>query len=302
MCQARKLNPFEGDAFLLGYDGHDGPKWSLVTAHQAFLKRAEMNAEYDGMESGVVVDRAGEISDVQGDMTYPGDKLLGGWARVHFRNRKFPMYKRLNLSSRRKATRIWDEDTAGMITKCAEADALRSSFPTMLGGLYTIEELPDAKGVEIMEPKIPTPPRQIKETAVEPEQEPPPAPIPASYAGQLRQTPMTPAENAAAQSRQPQPEPPEPPKRVSKKKQTLQVKKKEAPLTEPNREKLNARLKVGGFTEADFLAVANENEWLGKGRKWDSLDDVDDDMLEVFLRDEEWQVVMAQLEATVKEI
>jgi hypothetical protein len=30
----------------------------------------------------------------------------------------------------------WRKDAAGMICKCAEADALRATFPTMLGGLY----------------------------------------------------------------------------------------------------------------------------------------------------------------------
>src|SRR5256885_17207110 len=54
MCQARRLNPFEGDAFLIGFDGTDGPQFSLITAHQAFLKRAELNAEYDGMKSGII--------------------------------------------------------------------------------------------------------------------------------------------------------------------------------------------------------------------------------------------------------
>jgi hypothetical protein len=44
MCQARRLNPFEGDAFLIGYDAKDALR-SHITAHQAFLKRAEVNAE-----------------------------------------------------------------------------------------------------------------------------------------------------------------------------------------------------------------------------------------------------------------
>ena len=35
-----------------------------------------------------------------------------------------------------------NDDPAGMIVKCAEADALRSAFPTMLGGCYTEEEMP----------------------------------------------------------------------------------------------------------------------------------------------------------------
>lgn len=141
MCQARRLNPFEGDAFLIGYDGKDGPAFSLITAHQAFLKRAECNQEYDGMKSGIIVERDGQVLDLEGDFYLEGDKLMGGWATVYFKNRKQPMHKRIRVQRFKKSFGIWLEDAAGMICKCAEADALRSSFPTMLGGLYLREEV-----------------------------------------------------------------------------------------------------------------------------------------------------------------
>lgn len=141
MCQARKLNPFEGDAFLIGYDSKDGPSFSLITAHQAFLKRAEVNPEYDGMKSGIIISRQDEVKDVEGDFFLEGDILLGGWATVYFKNRKQSMHKRIRLKRFQKTWGIWQDDPAGMICKCAEADALRSSFPTLLGGLYLREEV-----------------------------------------------------------------------------------------------------------------------------------------------------------------
>ena len=142
MCKARALNPFEGDAFLIGYDSNQGAKFSLITAHQAFLKRAELNQEYDGMESGVIVElEEGKLKDLEGDFHKPDQKVVGGWAVVYFKHRKFPMRKRVRLSRFQKSFGIWQDDPAGMIVKCAEADALRSSFPTMLGGLYLREEM-----------------------------------------------------------------------------------------------------------------------------------------------------------------
>jgi len=145
LCRSRKLNPFEGDCFLMGYEARDGGiTWSLITAHQAFLKRAEVHKEFNGFESGVIV-REGEDGDIkerEGDFLYPGDILLGGWATVHFKGRQFPMKRRLNLKSFSKPYGRWNEDPAGMIVKCAEADALRSSFPTLLGSLYTDNERP----------------------------------------------------------------------------------------------------------------------------------------------------------------
>lgn len=141
LCKARLLNPFEGDAYIVGYDSQDGPSFSLITAHQAFLKRAEVHQEYDGMESGVIVQVGDEIVNREGDILYRGDTILGGWATVHFKNRKYPMKKRLKLDTFNTGQSRWKKDAAGMIVKCAEADALRSAFPTSLGGMYLEDEL-----------------------------------------------------------------------------------------------------------------------------------------------------------------
>lgn len=168
MCQARRLNPFEGDAFMLGYDGKHGPQFSLITAHQAFLKRAELNPEYDGMESGVIVNRGEVVVEDVGDFLMEGDQLIGGWAKVFFKNRSHPVYRRVNLKTFIKDTPVWRGNPAGMIVKCAEADALRSSFPTMLGGLYLKEELAD----------VVEPPRMLAPIFGSP----PPAPAPVEAA------------------------------------------------------------------------------------------------------------------------
>lgn len=142
LCKARGLNPWEGDAFLVGFDTKDGPEFNLITAHQAFLKRAEVHPQYDGMESGVTVrlDSDKSLVDMQGDFVDEGQTIVGGWARVHLKERSVPMYKRLKLSSYNKGFGVWQTNAAGMIVKCAEADALRSAFPNSLGGMYLAEE------------------------------------------------------------------------------------------------------------------------------------------------------------------
>lgn len=150
LCRARALNPFEGDAYLQGYDTKEGPCFSLITAHQAFLKRAEVNPEYDGMESGVILTVDGEIVEREGDFFVDQkETLVGGWARVHFKNRRVPCYRRLRLSSFKKPFGVWDNNPEGMIVKCAEADALRSAFPTKLGGMYLSDELAKIEEVEM---------------------------------------------------------------------------------------------------------------------------------------------------------
>jgi len=141
LCKTRALNPFEGDAFLVGFDGQGGPEFSLITAHQAFMKRAEQHPDFDGMESGVIVkDASGKIVDREGDFFLEDDLLLGGWAAVHFKNKKYPMRDRLTLKSRAKDNQFWKRDPAGQIVKCTEASVLRKAFPTILGGLFLREE------------------------------------------------------------------------------------------------------------------------------------------------------------------
>jgi len=143
LCMARQLNPWEGDAFLVGYDTKDGPEFNLVTAHQAFLKRAEVHPHYNGMASGVIVNRDGVILELDGDFYIGNDILVGGWAKVFRRDRDHVIYRRLKLATFQKPFGRWQSDAAGMIVKCAEADALRSSFPNVMGGMYLREEMDD---------------------------------------------------------------------------------------------------------------------------------------------------------------
>ena len=138
LCKARRLDPREGDAYIVGYDTKNGPEFNLITAHQAFLKRAEAHQAYEGMESGVKVlhNATEEIRDVEGDYVPPDCTLLGGWARVHRSDRKIPTYRTADLAAFDKGISVWNVNKAGMICKCDEADALRSAFPNSLAGMY----------------------------------------------------------------------------------------------------------------------------------------------------------------------
>ena len=145
LCQAQRLNPFAGDCFLTGYDGKNGPEFSMITAHCAFLKRAETCADYEGMESGIILfdKETNVVSEREGDFKLKDEICVGGWARVYRKGRK-PTYRRLSVAAMAPSyeTKFWSDDkTPGQIVKCAEADALRATFPTLLGGLYSGEEL-----------------------------------------------------------------------------------------------------------------------------------------------------------------
>ena len=143
LCKARELNPYAGDAFLVGYDSKDGPKYSLITAHQALLKRSEANCNFDGMESGIIVNEGEDkgIREVPGTFVAPGQQVVGGWCKVYRKDRSHPFYHSVDLKVCNTGMSRWAKDPAGMIAKVAEGGALRKAFPTQLGGLYTSEEM-----------------------------------------------------------------------------------------------------------------------------------------------------------------
>jgi len=131
-CHALKLNPWVKDCVLTGYDTASGPKFEIISAHQVLLKRAENCPEYEGMESGVVIQNATEIIERAGDIVPKGYTLIGGWAKVYRRDRRIPMYKSIPLEAFDKDNAFWKGTKKGMqIAKCAEADALRSAIPSL---------------------------------------------------------------------------------------------------------------------------------------------------------------------------
>lgn len=147
LCRMRKLNVWEGDAFLVGYDTQNGPEFSLITAHQAFLKRAESHPAFEGQQSGVTVvdESSGQIQDIEGDFVPADCILVGGWSKTYRKDRKYHTYRRLPLTAYAKNFGVWKTNPSGMIVKCAEADGFRSTFPNILGGMYVAGEMQDAE-------------------------------------------------------------------------------------------------------------------------------------------------------------
>jgi phage recombination protein Bet len=281
MCQARKLNPFEGDAYLIGYDSQGGPSFSLITAHQAFLKRAELHPEFDGMQSGTIVLRKGEITDLVGDWHMPDDRILGGWATVYFKNRHHPMTKRLRLERFNKNYGIWKDDPAGMIVKCAEADALRSSFPTMLGGMFTQEEMEVTAGGDIARPVFPA--NESATTAgnggatvvaVDEPRMTTTTPETVTRTDEPKKKPTL-QRKTAARSTESKPSPAAP---VAKS------------VDKTNHDRLTELLAVGGKTQQDFVTLALDQEWISLEQG--SFDKIPNDQIGEFLKSENWNLIM----------
>ena len=107
------------------------------------LKRAEASPKYRGMKSGVIV--AAKVKDAEpiereGGLMFPGEVLLGGWARVNQEGMD-EVFHAVTFSAYDQGRSRWKSDPAGMITKCAQAGALRKAFPSQLSECYMQDEM-----------------------------------------------------------------------------------------------------------------------------------------------------------------
>ena len=142
LCRGKRANPFEGDCFLIGYDSQNGPSFSLVCGLELFQKRAAAEESYDGAESGVIVLGPEDcLIERPGTVVMDGEKLIGGWAKVHRKDRKLSEYKSVKFLTYDTGRSRWVKDPGGMIAKVAISQAYRAAFPLALGGLYTQEEM-----------------------------------------------------------------------------------------------------------------------------------------------------------------
>ncbi len=313
LCKAKHLNPFEGDAFMLGYDTQDGPQWSQITAHQVFLKRAEANQKFNGMESGVIIKLPeGSTLEREGDLVDDDEKLIGGWAKVYRKDREKPFYRRLKLSTFSTGRSRWLKDPAGMICKCAEADSLRTAFPTHLGGLYVEEEVREIdvtpvtpKRLEIKRAKVPelrpgeintgmtkigdaaypTDKPETQQMVLEPE---PGGKIRAVATESAPEVVEGETVHEAPPTEKKTAEPP-----PLRKKGTRSAKKPEPESTglAPFATEMLGRLKIGNKTPEDLMRIAVENEWCLTDETWP----LPEEKLQRFLVEDNWATIVELL-------
>ena len=164
VCKFNQLNPFLNEAYLIKFG--DKPA-QMVVSKEALMKRAEANKEYEGIRAGLILLREGKITEVEGAFYLKDDEILGAWAEVYRKDRKFPIVAKIPLSEYDKNQSTWNEKKATMITKVAKVQALRDAFPAQLGAMYTSEE----QGVIDIEATEVTP-RKVIDTKIIQQEEP----------------------------------------------------------------------------------------------------------------------------------
>ena len=144
-CQAQKLNPLVyGEVYLIKFGNEPA---QLVIGKETYMKRAFKNPNYNGMKSGIVVQRGEEIIQKEGTCLYPSETLLGGWCRVYheLNNKETETFKEVSLKEYQKfkdgkPMANWGSKPCTMIEKVAVSQAVRAAFPDDYQGLYTAEE------------------------------------------------------------------------------------------------------------------------------------------------------------------
>lgn len=144
MCKANRLNPFNKDAYLIKYGSQPA---SIITSKDVFFKRAIENPNFNGMESGIIViDNKGEIVKREGQIYTAKEEIIGAWAKVYRKDWEHPLYQEVNMieyvgkTKNGDLNQNWRTKPAVMITKVAEATALRKAFTDNLQGMYLLEE------------------------------------------------------------------------------------------------------------------------------------------------------------------
>lgn len=158
LCKVRKLNPFLREAYLIKCKA--GIPAQLVVGKDAILKRAVLNQNYDGIESGIIVQKEdGTVEERQGTFKLGTEQLVGGWARVFRKDWSHPTYTSVSFNEVAQKTgqgqlnSNWNSKGATMVEKVAKVRALRETFVEDLGGMYEADEMqqeiPEEEVIEV---------------------------------------------------------------------------------------------------------------------------------------------------------
>lgn len=147
LCKARKLNPFLKEAYCIKYGNSPA---QIVVGKEAVLKRAVLNPNFDGIESGIIVFDTNkcEIIERKGTFHLKEEIIVGGWAKVYRKDWTHPTYCSVSFDevAQHKSggglNSQWATKGGTMVEKVAKVRALRETFVEDLGGMYEADEMP----------------------------------------------------------------------------------------------------------------------------------------------------------------
>ena len=137
LCKFQELNPFLNEAYLVKFGSQPA---SIIVSKEAFMKRAEKHPAYEGFKAGIIVERKGELVEIEGAVKLKDDVLIGGWCTVFRKDRKHEITSKISLEEFSKGQATWKQMPLTMIRKSAIVNGLREAFPETLGAMYTEDD------------------------------------------------------------------------------------------------------------------------------------------------------------------
>lgn len=160
-CKRTQLDPFSRQIYFLKMGG----KASIQSSIDGFRLIAERSGKYAGQTTPLLLDSEGNWNEVWTGKGYPVAAKVGV-IRSDF---KEPLYAIAKWSSYApvyagKIGTMWAKMPEVMLSKVAEALALRKAFPNDLSGIYTGEEMAQAdnKVPEVVQ----TPTEEVKPSEI----------------------------------------------------------------------------------------------------------------------------------------
>ena len=145
------LNPWKREVYAVTFKNKDGSTdMSIVTGYETYIKRAEMNPNYDGYEitwkggfkPGKIV-KHGKSGDWEISAILP-DGEVSCTCTVYRKDRNHPISEEVFFDEYNQNNSMWQSKPRTMLKKVAIVSAFRKAFPIDFGGMpYTNDELPD---------------------------------------------------------------------------------------------------------------------------------------------------------------
>jgi len=154
------LDPFNKEIWFIKYvkkgQNPEDVEPTIMTSRDGYLKIADRHPEFDGLVSDVV--REGDkfrkkMDGVEHEYSTNRGKIIGAYALVYRKDRKYPIYVFAPFDEYKANTRTWAQYPSAMILKVAESMALKRAFT--VSGLVSKEEM------EVEQEDIPSEPKNI---------------------------------------------------------------------------------------------------------------------------------------------
>lgn len=156
VSMAFNLNPWKKEVYPIPYTSNGKTTMSIVTGYEVYLKRADLNQNYDGYQiewNGTFVrskvTKNGKNGNYSIDALLPKEEDVSCICTVYRKDRKYPIRCEVFYSEYTQNNSTWYTKPRVMLEKVAISRGMRLAFPTEFGGMpYESAELPKEMGLD----------------------------------------------------------------------------------------------------------------------------------------------------------